>query len=25
MVRTMGSDPERRRQSLNLTSVMIEG
>jgi hypothetical protein len=25
MVRTMGSDSERRRQSLNLTSVMIEG
>jgi hypothetical protein len=25
MVRTMGSESERRRQSLNLTSVMIEG
>jgi hypothetical protein len=25
MVRTMGSDPERGRQSSNLTTVMIEG
>jgi hypothetical protein len=25
MVRTMGFDPERGRQSVNLTTVMIEG
>jgi hypothetical protein len=25
MVRTMGFDPERGRQSANLTTVMIEG